>query len=42
MIYEFLYAVHYLDPIYAPWPVALFMLLAAIYMGVRLWKMLWA
>lgn len=39
--YTLLHALYALDPIQAPWPVALFMLLAALFLGWRLWRMLW-
>jgi hypothetical protein len=38
-VLNLLYAV---APNSAPWPVALFMLLAASYLGFRLWKLLWS
>ncbi|RBP36914.1 hypothetical protein DES53_11555 [Roseimicrobium gellanilyticum] len=39
--YTLLQLLHALDPLHAPWPVALLMLLAAIFLGRRLWRMLW-
>jgi hypothetical protein len=39
--YTLLHVLYALDPIQAPWPVALFMLLAALFLGWRLWRMLW-
>lgn len=31
-----------LDPMSAPWPVAAFMAVATVYLGFRLWKLLWS
>jgi hypothetical protein len=39
--YTLLHLLFALDPIHAPWPVALFMLLAALFLGWRLWRLLW-
>lgn len=40
--YSLLEASYALDPVSAPWPVALFMLLAVLFLGWRLWKLLWS
>lgn len=39
--YTLMYLIHALDPLTAPWPVALFMLCAALYLGWRLLRLLW-
>ena len=39
--YTLMHVLYALDPLTAPWPVALSMLGAALYLGWRLWRMLW-
>lgn len=39
--YTLLHILYALDPITAPWPIALLMVCAAILLGRRLWQMLW-